>query len=72
MAPYWGDFYSIQELISTDVGNIVCEEMDNRQEKRNVYSLSGQFIKTINVDQQLNDILPSGIYIVGGKKMIVR
>jgi len=36
-----------------------------------VYSLSGQYLKTINAINQLNVVMPPGIYIVGGKKVIV-
>ena len=37
-----------------------------------VYSLSGQYLKTIDAINQLNVVMPPGIYIVGGKKITVK
>ena len=73
-APYWGDFFSIQEFEANDIDKVVCYETNNRQEKQSVCSLSGQLVKIIdaNQQQQLNEILPAGIYIVGGKIVIVK
>lgn len=48
------------------------EEIDNGQQTLKVYNLNGQCIKTGSSMDELKQELPSGLYIINNKKIIVR
>lgn len=62
-APYWQNFFSIQEDVTDGVNSVVTD----MQKKNEVYTLSGKKLNTT----KLSD-LAKGIYIVNGKKYVVK
>lgn len=64
--PFWKEFNvqkassGIEDIISPD-GNV----------SRAVYNISGQYITTIAAEEEVNS-LPAGLYIIGGKKVLVK
>ena len=62
-ADVWKNFWDIQEDASLDIKNAVLE---TEYETTPIYNLQGVQMK------EGRENLPAGIYIQGGKKMIVR
>lgn len=62
-APYWQEFFSIQEDVTDGVNSVVTD----MQKKNEIYTLSGKKLNTT----KLSD-LAKGIYIVNGKKYVVK
>lgn len=62
-APYWQKFFSIQEDVTDGVNSVVTD----MQKKNEIYTLSGKKLNTT----KLSD-LAKGIYIVNGKKYVVK
>jgi hypothetical protein len=68
-ANQWKDFFFIEEVLSEIVGLTINESKDTRVD---VYSINGQLIKRNADAKQLSKELPTGIYIINGKKVYVR
>ena len=62
-APYWQNFFNIQEEGTDGVGAVITD----KQEKNEIYTLGGVKLNTT----KLSD-LAKGIYIVNGRKYVVR
>ncbi|MBR0269318.1 MAG: family 43 glycosylhydrolase [Prevotella sp.] len=43
-----------------------------REYDRNVYNISGQRVSTLPVEKSSTSTLPKGIYIIGGKKVVIK
>lgn len=71
---YWGNFYNIVETDDFEaVMGIENPIKTAPPGMLKVYTLSGQLVKVIDAkEQQQRGSLPTGIYIVGGKKVIVK
>ena len=68
-ANQWKEFFFIEEVLSEIVGVTINEGEDTRVD---VYSINGQLIKSNADAKQLSKELPTGIYIINGKKVYVR
>ena len=66
--PYWENFYNMEEIDVTKVESIPSEEKDIIKNGY-VHNLKGE---RINVDKSNFDNLTKGVYIVNGKKVIIR
>lgn len=62
-ATHWKNFSDIQEDVDTGIESVI---IDN-QNKSNIYTLDGMKFNTTNVSD-----LPKGIYIIKGKKVVVK
>jgi hypothetical protein len=72
-ADQWKEFFFIEDVLS-GINEIEAEtEGDAQGDVRgDVYSLNGTLLKrNVNVNR-LNSILPAGLYIVNGKKVVVK
>ena len=71
---YWGNFYNIVE--TNDFETVLGVESPvigvPSIQTGKVYNLSGQLVKTIHDNQSVETQLPAGIYIINGKKVVVR
>ena len=49
-------------------------EKDNQSSEIRIYNIFGQFVKNIKATDisQLSNILPSGVYIINGKKYYIK
>ena len=65
---FWGDFFNIKTLEESDVDEV---GLDVSATHNDVFNLNGQLLKR-NASQSDIDALNPGIYIIGGKKVIVR
>ena len=65
-AKQWKDFFFIEEVLSEIVGLTINESKDTRVD---IYSINGQLIKRNADAKQLSKELPTGIYIINGKKV---
>ena len=68
-ANQWKDFFFIEDVLSEIGGVTIDESKDTRVD---VYSINGQLIKRNADAKQLSKELPTGIYIINGKKVYVR
>ncbi len=68
-ANQWKDFFFIEDVLSEIGGVNIDESKDTRVD---VYSINGQLIKRNADAKQLSKELPTGIYIINGKKVYVR
>ena len=68
-ANQWKDFYFIEDVLS-EIGGVTIDE--NKDTRVDVYSINGQLIKRNADAKQLSKELPTGIYIINGKKVYVR
>ena len=68
-ANQWKDFFFIEEVLSEIVGLTINKNYDTNVD---VYSINGQLIKRNADAKQLSKELPTGIYIINGKKVYVR
>lgn len=65
-------YIAIDEDLATSIGDI--SEISAEESPLNIYNLNGQLIRTVD-GQSLDEIqkgLPAGVYIVNGKKIIIR
>ena len=62
-ANYWWNFYSIVDDATTAIESVTSD----KQSKTAIYTLDGKRINTANAAD-----LPNGIYIVNGKKVVVK
>ena len=72
-ADQWKEFFFIEDVL-TGINEIKAEtEGDAQGDVRgDVYSLNGTLLKrNVNVNR-LNSILPAGLYVVNGKKVVVK
>ena len=72
-ADQWKEFFFIEDVL-TGINEIEAEtEGDAQGDVRgDVYSLNGTLLKrNVNVNR-LNSILPAGLYVVNGKKVVVK
>ena len=72
-ADQWKEFFFIEDVL-TGINEIEAEtEGDAQADVRgDVYSLNGTLLKrNVNVNR-LNSILPAGLYVVNGKKVVVK
>ena len=65
-AKVWKDFGAIIEMAA----NIVPTDADAHLV--DVYSLTGLLVKKQAKVTELNDVLPKGVYIVGGRKVVIK
>ena len=68
-ANQWKDFFFIEDVLSEIGGVTIDESKDTRVD---VYSINGKLIKRNADAKQLSKELPTGIYIINGKKVYVR
>ena len=67
-APYWKDFTTIKEMdFATSVNGVYTPS-----QLVMVYTLDGRIVKRNADPTRLSETLPRGIYIVSGKKYVVR
>ena len=66
--PYWEKFFNIEEIDVTKVESTQSEEKDIINSGY-IYNLKGE---RINVDKSEFDNLPKGVYIMNGKKVLIR
>ena len=68
-ADQWKEFFFIEDVL-TGINEIEAETEGDAQ--GDVYSLNGTLLKrNVNVNR-LNSILPAGLYVVNGKKVVVK
>ena len=64
-APVWSEFQNIKPISSTGIKDILMTD----GEKHDIYDLQGRKVKAKTTSL---DGLPNGIYIVNGKKIILK
>ena len=72
-ADQWKEFFFIEDVL-TGINEIEAETEGDAQgdAQGDVYSLNGTLLKrNVNVNR-LNSILPAGLYVVNGKKVVVK
>ena len=65
--PYWENFFSIQDDVSTSVENVPTDGQNRHIDNSAIYTVDGVKLNTTNLSD-----LPSGIYIFNGKKYVVK
>ena len=69
LADQWKEFFFIDD-VHAGINEIEAETEGDAQ--GDVYSLNGTLLKrNVNVNR-LNSILPAGLYVVNGKKVVVK
>ena len=60
--------------ISAYSNAIIDIEKDNQSSEVRIYNIFGQFVRNITATDisQLSNILPSGVYIINGKKYYIK
>ena len=62
--PYWEDFTTIIEIDPSSVEKV---EIDNAEAIKAIYSVEGRKIHVTDISE-----LPKGVYIINGKKRIIK
>jgi len=66
--PPWSNFYNIEEADNLGIEDIIADQSTGGYI---VYDLQGTLrLKTANIDEVKQ--LPAGLYIVNGKKVLIR
>lgn len=65
--PYWEKFINIQEEVMSDIATITFAEIKKEAKNGTIYTLDGQKYTITNISD-----LPNGIYIINGKKVIIK
>lgn len=64
ISPHWENFFNIEE---TDLSSINGVQIDNAEAIKAIYSVEGRRIHVTDISE-----LPKGVYIINGKKRIIK
>ena len=67
----WENFWNIEEMDANAMSIEVINDEKHSEHNINIYDLTGRLIKALQNSEELNT-LPRGIYIVNGKKVVVK